>query len=52
MAKGLGKRAKMEEKKPGLKRVAANGATIEKLGQKVIQFKAIKGWDFVRQPKR
>ena len=42
----------MEDKKPGLKMVAANGTTIENLGQKVIQFKANKGLDFARQPKR
>ena len=44
--------AKMEEKKPGLKMAATNGTTIENLGQKVVQFKVIKGVDFVRQPKR
>ena len=44
--------AKMEDKKPGLKMVAANGTTIENVGQKVIKFKAIKGLDIERQPKR
>ena len=45
-------KAKMEDKKPGLKMVAASGTTIENLGQKVIQFKASNGLDFARQPKR
>ena len=44
--------AKMEDKKPGLKMVAANGTTIENVGQKVIQFKATRGLGFTRQPTR
>ena len=44
--------AKMEDTKPGLKMVAANGTTIENVGRKVIQCKASKGLDFARQPKR
>ena len=44
--------AKMEQKFPGLKMVAANGTDIANLGQKVIRFNAIKPADFAGQPKR
>ena len=39
--------AKMELKVAGLKMVAANGAEIANMGQKVIQFNAIQPSDFV-----
>ena len=42
--------AKMEQKAPGLKMVAANGTEIANLGQKVIRFNAIKPADFAGQP--
>ena len=44
--------AKMEQKIPGLKMVAANGTEIANFGQKVIRFNAIKPSDFAGQPKR
>ena len=42
--------AKMEQKAPGLKMVAASGTEIANLGQKVIRFNAIKPADFAGQP--
>ena len=40
----------MEQKVPGLKMAAANGAEIANLGQKVIRFNAIKPADVAGQP--
>ena len=42
--------AKMEQKIPGLKMVAASGTEIANLGQTVIRFNAIKPADFAGQP--
>ena len=39
----------MEQKAPGLKMVAANGAEIANLGQKVIKFNAVQPADFAGQ---
>ena len=50
--KGWWNEAKMEQKIPGLKMVAANGTEIANLGQTVIRFNTIKPADFAGQPTR